>query len=114
MVERGQARLRVSWLDIYKNSTRLRCKKNMDALRQQVGTHAAEDKTLIASACNESIAIAIRKGAPLERYSIDRRCMTKYVRDLVKYDTCALICRVCTTVSIRLAEKKYENQEIVC
>ena len=67
----------------------------MDALRQNVGTQAAEEETLIASAHTESIAIAIRKGAPLASYSIDRRCMQNYVRDLVKDDTCALICIVC-------------------
>ena len=44
---------------------------------------------------NESIAMAIRKGAPLASYSIDRRCMQNYVRNLVKDDTCALICIVC-------------------
>ena len=67
----------------------------MDALRETNGTQAAEEETLTASAYNESIAIAIRKGAPLASYSIDRRCVTNYVRDLVKYDTCALICLVC-------------------
>ena len=68
---------------------------SMDVLRPNVGTPATEEETLIASACNESIAIAIRKGAPLARYSIDRRCMTNYVRDLVGDDTCALICLAC-------------------
>ena len=63
----------------------------MFALRQTVGTQAAEEETSIASAYNESIAVAIRKGAPLASYSINRRCMTNYVRDLVKDNTCALI-----------------------
>ena len=44
--------------------------KSMDALRQKVGTEAAKEETLVASAYNESIAIAIRKGAPLASYSI--------------------------------------------
>ena len=67
----------------------------MEALRDKAGTQAAEEETLIASAYNGRIAIAIRKGAPLASYSIDRRCVTNDVRDLVKDDTCALICLVC-------------------
>ena len=74
---------------------KLALQQRMDALRHKVGTKAAEEETLIASAYNESIAIAIRKGAPLASYSIDRRCMTDYVRDIAKDDTCALICLVC-------------------
>ena len=67
----------------------------MDALRETVGTQAAEEETLIASAYDESIAIAIRKGARLASYSIDCRCVIHYLRDPVKDDTCALICLVC-------------------
>ena len=44
---------------------------------------------------NERIAIATRKGAPVASYSIDRRCMTNYTEDLIREDTCALICFHC-------------------
>ena len=67
---------------------------SMKALQAKVGGRKSLD-FLLMSVYNESIAIATRKGAPVASYSIDRRCMTNYVRDLVCEDTCALICFSC-------------------
>ena len=61
---------------------------------------------------NESIAMAIRKGAPLAGYSVDLQRMQNYVRDLVKDDTCALICIVrARRFPYDSHRTKYENQQ---
>ena len=73
----------------------LQCKTACLLCEQKAGKAIGEDEALLASVYNESIATAIRKGAPLASYSIDRRCMQNYVPDLVKDDTCALVCIVC-------------------
>ena len=67
---------------------------SMEALQKKVGGRKSQD-ILLMSVYSESIAIATRKGAPVASYSIDRRCMMNYVRDLVCEDTCALICFSC-------------------
>ena len=69
---------------------RLVLQDSMSALRTKVGKAVGEDETLIASVYKQSIAMA-----PLASYSIHRRCMQNYVRDIVKDDTCALIDIVC-------------------
>ena len=61
----------------------------MSALQEKLGKAAADDKSLLESVYQESIAIATRKGAPLASDSIDRRCVTNYVRDLVEDNTCS-------------------------
>ena len=66
----------------------------MVALQQKVGGVKSPD-ILLMRVYSESIAIATRKDAPVASYSIDRRCMMNYVRDLVSEDTCALICFSC-------------------
>ena len=66
----------------------------MVAFQQKVGGVKSAD-ILLMSVYSESIAIATRKDAPVASYSIDRRCMMNYVRDLVSEDTCALICFSC-------------------
>lgn len=52
-------------------------------------------RVLALSVYNEAIAIAIRKGAPLASYSIDRRCLKAYMLSLTHPDTNALICILC-------------------
>ena len=66
----------------------------MEALQNKVGGRISQE-IILMSVYSESIAIATRKDAPVASYSIDRRCMMNYVRDLVCEDTCALICFSC-------------------
>ena len=40
--------------------------------------HREDEATLALSIYNEGIATAVRQGAPLASYSIDRRCMLRY------------------------------------
>ena len=54
-----------------------------------------EEDMLALSIYNESIAIAIRRGAPLASYSIDRKCLNEYMKHLIRADTAALICFSC-------------------
>ena len=56
--------------------------------------------------------MAIRKGAPLASYSIDSRCMQNSVRDLVKDDTCALICIVCARWFPYVSHQQHEINNI--
>ena len=108
-VVRGQVRLQMIRLNMYNKNIYLHC-KTACLLWEQVGKAFKNYETLIASVYNESIAMAIRKGALLAGYSIDRRCMQNYVRDLVKDDTCALICIVCARRFPYVSHKpKYEN-----
>ena len=55
-----------------------------------------DDKFVLAlSVYNEGIATAIRKGAPLASYSIDRRCLKEYIISLTHEGTNALVCLLC-------------------
>ena len=51
--------------------------------------------SLEVSVYNEGIAIAIRKGAPLASYSIDRRCLQQYMQNLVSKGTGTSVCFTC-------------------
>ena len=62
---------------------------------------------MLSSVYNESIAIATRKGAPVASYSIDRRCIENYVRDLTSKDTCALICFCCARRFPYMPQKRH-------
>lgn len=54
--------------------------------------NAYNDERLFAvSVYNEGIALAIRRGAPLASYSIDRRCLKSYMTSLTHSDTNALV-----------------------
>lgn len=50
---------------------------------------------LVMSVYNEALAIAIRRGAPLASYSIDRRCLRQYVQHATDANTYAAVCFVC-------------------
>ena len=50
---------------------------------------------LALSMYNESIATAIRRGAPLASYSIDRNGLNGYMKHLTHADTATLICFCC-------------------
>ena len=52
-------------------------------------------EVLVMSVYNEALAIAIRKGAPLASYSIDRRCLRQYVQHVSDATTYAAVCFVC-------------------
>ena len=39
--------------------------------------------------------MAVRRGAPLASYSIDRKCLHQYMQHLTNVDTKALVCFVC-------------------
>ena len=55
-----------------------------------------EDQNKLAlSVCNEGIAIAVRRGAPLASYSIDRKCLHAYMQHLTNVDAKTLVCCVC-------------------
>ena len=62
------------------------------ALRPHMGTDA---RVLALSVYNESLAIAVRRGAPLASYSIDRRCLKEYMTSLTHPDANALVCLLC-------------------
>ena len=52
-----------------------------------------QDKRVFAiSIYNEALAMAIRAGAPLASYSIDRRCLHDYMTSLTDESTNALMC----------------------
>jgi hypothetical protein len=70
-------------------------------LKQAMGCFEAlrpcvfEDKhNLALSVYNEGIAMAVRRGAPLASYSIDRKCLHAYMQHLTNADTNALVCFV--------------------
>ena len=44
---------------------------------------------------NEGIAMAVRRGAPIASYSMDRKCLHAYMQHLTNVDTNALVCFVC-------------------
>ena len=88
---------------------------SMEALQAKVGGLDKSEESLLSSVYNESIAIATRKGAPVASYSIDRRCMTNYVRDLVSDDTCGLICFACARRFPHVPQKRHMNiKELTC
>ena len=86
---------------------------SMSALQETLGKAAADDRSLLESMYQESIAIATRKGAPLASYSIYRRCMINYVRDLVEDNTCSLRCLLCARRFPHVARKKHTSIERV-
>ena len=53
------------------------------------------DNILALSISNESLAIAIRRGAPLASYSSDRKCLDSYMKHLTHPDAAILICFSC-------------------
>ena len=69
--------------------------------------------SLLDSVYQESLAIATRKGATLANYSIYRRCMTNYVRDLAEDTTCSLLCLLCARRFPRVAQKNTPHIEKV-
>ena len=54
-----------------------------------------EEDVLAMSVYNEGLALAIRRGAPLSSYSIDRRCMQEYAKHATAASTYAAVCFVC-------------------
>ena len=54
-----------------------------------------EESVLALSVYNESLACAIRRGAPLASYSIDRRCLQSYMEHLMSPDTATSVCFTC-------------------
>ena len=62
------------------------------ALRPNVRSDA---RVSALSVYKEGIAIAVRKGAPLASYSVDRRCLKEYMTSLTHPGTNALVCLLC-------------------
>ena len=54
-----------------------------------------DERACFASAYNEAIAVATRRGAPLASYSIDRRCLFNYCRGVNDDSVESLICFWC-------------------
>ena len=48
------------------------------------------------SAYNEGIAVAVRRGAPLASYSIHRRCIDNYMKNVIGDSIQSLICSLCS------------------
>ena len=75
---------------------------HMDLLHKGTETHKQcktmtydSDAVIALSVYNESLAIAIRRGAPFASYSIDRTCLRAYATHLTHSDTATLICFSC-------------------
>ena len=58
-------------------------------------TVRSDERALALSVYNEGIAIAVRKGASLASYSIDRRCLKESMTSLTHPNTNALVCLLC-------------------
>ena len=52
-------------------------------------------EVLALSVYNEGIAMAVRRGAPLASFSIDRKCLQQYTYHLTNSETKSLVCFVC-------------------
>ena len=52
-------------------------------------------EVLALSVYNEGIAMAVRRGAPLAPFSMDRKCLQQYTYHLTNSDTKSLVCFVC-------------------
>ena len=64
------------------------------------------------SVYNEALAIAIRRGAPLVSYSIDRRCLRQYVQHSTDASTQASVCLVCAQRFVNVSGvEKYKQIE---
>jgi hypothetical protein len=68
----------------------MRC---FEAVRPRVIEHL---EVLALSVYNEGIAMAVRRGAPLASFSIDRKCLQQYTYHLTNTDTKSLVC-MCTS-----------------
>ena len=69
--------------------------EGMEAYKQYKTMTYDSDAVLALSVYNESLAIAIRRGAPLASYSIDRKCLQAYAKRLTHSDTATLLCFSC-------------------
>lgn len=67
----------------------------MEAFKALKLVYRQDEATLALSIYNEGIATAVRQGAPLASYSIDRRCMLQYNTHLKHENTGASVCFVC-------------------
>ena len=67
----------------------------MQAYKALKPVHHKDEITLALSIYNEGIAIAIRRGAPLASYSIDRKCLLEYNKHLTHENTGASVCFTC-------------------
>ena len=85
------------------------CKIVCKPLQERQGIADKSEYDWISLVYNEGIAIATRKGAPVASYSIDRRCMSNYVRNLVEEDTCSLICFSCAMRFPYMAHSRHMN-----
>ena len=68
------------------------------------------EHVLAFSVYNEGIAMAVRRGAPLASYSIDRKCLNQYMHHLTNADTNASVCCVCARRCLHVRGGK--NNEI--
>ena len=65
--------------------------ESMEAYRQYKTMMYDNDAVLALSISNESLPIAIRRGAPLASYSIDRRCLQACVTHLTHSETATFV-----------------------
>ena len=70
-------------------------KEGMKAHKRYKTTAYNTDDILALFIYNESLAVAIRRGAPLASYLIDRKCLQSYLTHLTHPDTATLICFIC-------------------
>ena len=69
--------------------------ESVEAYRALKPVHRKDAGVLALSMYNEGIAIAIRRGAPLASYSIDRKCLREYNTHLTHEDTGTSVCFTC-------------------
>ena len=68
---------------------------SIDAFEHLRPVGEMDQNELVMSVYNEALAIAIRRGAPLASYAIDRRCLRQYVQHSTDESTHAPVCFVC-------------------
>ena len=63
-----------------------------------------KDKVGLAlSVYNEGVAMAVRRGAPLAWYSIDRKCLHEYMRHFTDVNTNTLVCFECSRLVLHVS-----------
>ena len=82
---------------LYEHLKRSHAEDMEEVLRELevVHRHVGNSDDRVAAAYNEAIAIAVRRGAPLASYSIDRRCLRNYTTAVEDEELASLICFSC-------------------
>ena len=68
-----------------------------------------DEELLAMSVYKEGLAVAIRRGAPLASYSIDRRCLHEYAKHMTDEQTFAAVCFVCARRFTHVSGSRKQN-----